>query len=141
MTDGDRLIKHADNWSAIVPGLAVSNVEHSVDIYTRLFGFTLDHAEAARFAVLTFGGEQVVLTQYTPGDPLVVAELVMPFGRGVTINVRTTDPKPVYEALRDEKYPFVVPMEISELEERGERYSRTSFVVADPDGYLLRFSD
>lgn len=141
MSDGDQLIKEEDGWVSLVPELLVSDLQRSVDVYTGLFGFGLDHVAAERIAVLALGGEQLVLRQYRPDDPLVVAELTTPFGRGVTINVRTADPKVVYEALREKKFPLVVPMEISELEDGGERYTQTSFVVADPDGYLLRFSD
>ena len=139
MTDGDNLIKEAEAWSSIVPGLLVSDLARSVDVYTRLFGFELAHAEPDRLAVLTTGGDQLVLTQFHPEDPLVVAELTNPFGRGVTLHVRTADPAPINEALRAEKYPIVVPMEISELKSGDQTFTQTSFVVQDPDGYLLRF--
>lgn len=141
MSDGDQLIKEGQSWAIIVPALLVSSLERSVDVYTRLFGFELDHTEPERLAVVQLGGEQIVLNQYRPDDPMVVAELSTPFGRGVAIHVRTADPKPVYEALRAEKYPIYVPMELSEFTQGDQRYTLTSFVVQDPDGYLLRFSD
>lgn len=141
LTDGDQLIKEAVGWAAIVPGLMVSNLERSVDAYTRLFGLTLAHSEPPRLAVLEWGAGQIVLQQYAADDPLVVAEMAVPFGRGVTLDLRTADPKPLYQRLRDEKWPIVVPMGIAEFAHGGESYTRTSFVVADPDGYLLRFTD
>ncbi len=141
LTDGDQLIKEAVGWASIVPGLLVSNLERSVDVYTRLFGLTLTHSEPPRLALLEWGTGQLVLQQYTPDDPLVVAELSTPFGRGVTLDLRLPEPKPLYERLRDEKWPIVVPMEIAELSLGDKCYTRTSFVVSDPDGYLLRFTD
>lgn len=141
MNDGDQLIKEAARWTSIVPGLLVSNLERSVDVYTRLFGLTLTHSDPPRVAVLEWESSQLILQQYEPGDPLVADELTAPFGRGLTLDLRTDDPKPVYQRLRDEKWPIVVPMEISELTHGGRQYSRTSFVTSDPDGYLLRFSD
>lgn len=141
MGDGDELIREAARWGTIVPGFLVSDLERSVEVYVTLFGFTLDHAVSGRLAVLDHGGERLVLTQFRPDDPLVVAELSTPFGRGVTLDVRGDDPTPLYERLREEKYPILVPMEIAEFSDLGATYQRTSFVVADPDGYLLRFSD
>lgn len=141
LADGDELIKEAVGWAPIVPGLLVSNLERSVDVYTRLFGLTPTHSEPARLAVLEWGAGQIVLQQFQPDDPLVVAELTAPFGRGVTLDLRTPDPKPLYQRLRDEKWPIVVPMEIAEFTQGDRCYTRSSFVVADPDGYLLRFSD
>lgn len=141
MGDGDEIIKEARAWRALVPGLLVSDLDRSVDVYTALFGFTLEYSIPGRLAVVGLEGEQVTLTQYDPADPLVVAELVTPFGRGVTLNVRTPNPKPCYERLRDARYPIAAPMEVAEFDDLGERHQRTSFLVADPDGYLLRFSD
>lgn len=141
LSDGDELIREAVGWAPIVPGLLVSNLDRSVEVYTGLFGLTLAHSEPPRLAVLEWGGGQIVLQQYVPDDPLVVAELTTPFGRGVTLDLRTSEPKPLYQRLRDEKWPIVVPMEIAEFAHGGESYTRSSFVVADPDGYLLRFTD
>ena len=75
MSDGDQLIKEGQSWAIIVPALVVSSLERSVDVYTRLFGFVLDHTEPERFAVVQLGGGQIVLNQYRPDDPMVVAEL------------------------------------------------------------------
>lgn len=141
MSDGDPLIRQAESWARIVPGLLVSDIDASVDVYTRLFGFELAHAESGRLAELRIEGAQLLLTQFVADASLVGAELTNPFGRGLTLHVRLADPKALYESLRAEKYPIVVPMELSELSEGGERFTRASFVVADPDGYLINFSD
>jgi len=140
MSDGDRLIREAGDWAALVPGLLVSNLARSVDTYTRLFGFELGHVEPDRLAVCLHGGTQLILSQQPLEDAAVAGE-PLAFGRGVTLNVRCEDPKAVYERLRDEKYPIAVPMEIAELADGDRRYTQSSFVVADPDGYVLRFSD
>lgn len=141
MGDGDHMIKESGEWPGIVPGFWVSDLERSTNLYVNTFGFALGHAESGRLAVLTHGEGRLVLSQFDPDDPLVVAELTTPFGRGVTLTVRVPDPKAIYERLRDDKYPVSVPMEIAEYGDDGQRHQRASFVVADPDGYLLRFSD
>ena len=139
MSDGDQLIRDAGAWAALVPGLVVSNLARSVDVYTRLLGFELGHSEPDRLAVCLHEGHQLILSQQPPED--AASTETVPLGRGVTLNVRCDDPKQIYERLRDEKYPIAIPMEIAEFSDGDARYTQSSFVVADPDGYLLRFSD
>lgn len=139
MADGDELIKEGEHWAVIVPSMFVTDLDRSIDVYTRLFGFESVHAEP-ELAVLALAREQLVLRQLSLDAP-EVPELTAPFGRGITLNVRTEDPRGIYQRLRDDKYPIAVPMEMSELTEGEERYSRTTFTVEDPDGYRLQFTD
>lgn len=141
MQDGDELIK-ADHWTAIVPELLVTDIDRSVDAYTTLFGFEAEHTRPG-LAVLTLphSGAQIVLEQYDPESPLIVAELKNPLGRGVSLSIRVDDPAGVYQKLRSGKYPIMVPMQVAEYDEGDKTFTRSEFVVQDPDGYVLRFTD
>lgn len=140
MSDGDQLIQAAESWAAIVPELVVSDLARSADVYTNLYGFALVLFEPGRRAVVAMEACQLVLKQFKQDAP-GAADLAMPFGRGLVIHVRTADPKPIYEVLRRDKQPIVVPMETAELSAGGVTITQTSFVAADPDGYQLRISD
>ena len=74
-----------------------------------------------------------------PGQPVTIR--LQPGSGGVLLSIRTEDPKPTYERLRDAKYPIATPMEISELADGDARITKTSFEIVDPDGYRLRFTD
>ena len=140
MQDGDELIK-TERWTSIVPELVVTNIDRSVEVYTTLFGFEAEHTRPGLAVLKLPGGGQILLEQFDPKSPLIVSELKTPFGRGMSLTIRTEKPSALYEALRSAKHPIVVPMQVAEYEEDGDTYSRSEFVVQDPDGYLLRFTD
>ncbi len=137
MTDGDKLIKPAETWATIVPEFLVHDVDASLAFYTDLLGFATEHHETGRAAVVSLGGEQLALLQEAgDADPAAATG-----SRGVLLSIRTEDPKPTYERLRDAKYPIATPMEISELADGDARITKASFEIVDPDGYRLRFTD
>lgn len=74
-----------------------------------------------------------------PGRRFRTAELQQPFGRGLNLQIRTTDVLKLRDAVVRAGFSPLM-----EIEERWYRQSETErgnlqFVVADPDGYLLRF--
>lgn len=132
MPDGDPLILQANDWAPIVPELLVADLATSLDAYTRLFGFAVATEEPGRLVVLSLGAGQLLLRQAeTPEAP----------GRHPMLHLRVADPRPVYERLRAAKYPIVEPMGRSELRVGDVIWDEAAFVVADPDGHLLRFAD
>ena len=135
MPDGDPLIQETLSWAPIVPEFLVSDLAKSVDVYTNEFGFTRTHSEHGRLAVLALGAGQLVLRQAGPDDPPIEHTGLQ------LLHLRLADPRPLYERLRAAKFPIQTAMETSELRMGESTWTETSFVVADPDGYLLRFAD
>ncbi|WP_040162411.1 VOC family protein [Nigerium massiliense] len=141
LQDGDELIK-ADRWGSIVPELAVTDLDASVAFYTQMLGF---QSETVRPGLVVLSHEdtpiQFVLEQLDPNDPPSSAELAAPFGRGLTLSVRVAEPQKIYETLRAQHHPILVPMQVAEYDEGDQAYTRSEFAIQDPDGYVLRFTD
>lgn len=125
----------------LVPELDVSDLDGSLAFYRDVCGFaTLYERPAERFAYLAREGAELMLQQASgPGRRFRNALLERPFGRGVNLQIEVTDVDELYARVVEAGHTPVL-----ELEQRrydvGERpVTSRQFVVADPDGYLLRF--
>ncbi|WP_197678212.1 VOC family protein [Brevibacterium siliguriense] len=83
-----------------------------------------------------------MLEQTGVGRNWVAGDLERPFGRGLNLQVTVSDVRDIEYSLNEACYPLFMPTEskwyrISDNEEAGVR----QFVVADPDGYLVRFQE
>ena len=129
-------------WSTMVPELLVSNLGASLRFWCGLCGFAVvyDRPED-RFAYLDRAGRQVMLEEVmAPGRRWVTAPLERPFGRGINLQIDVDDVVPILAGLEAAGWPmFLAPEETwyrAGTREAGVR----QFLVQDPDGYLLRFS-
>ena len=110
-------------------------------VYIDVLGFSC-HASRPeeRFAYLVRGGVHLMLEEAAgPGRRFHTAPLEHPFGRGMNLQIEVSDVDTLYASVQQAGLSVVIP-----LEERWYRQDQTEagnrqFVVADPDGYLLRF--
>jgi hypothetical protein len=75
-----------------------------------------------------------------PGRRFRTAPLEHPYGRGANFMIELAEIDRLHSRVQAEGFTIVIP-----LEERWYRQNKVEngykqFVVADPDGYLLRFS-
>ncbi|HLW90209.1 MAG TPA: VOC family protein [Roseiarcus sp.] len=127
--------------SPLVPELDVADLDRSLAIYIEVFGFQcLFSRPEERFAYLVRDGAHLMLEEAAgPGRRFRMAPLEYPFGRGINLQILVSDVDALYAAVQ--RSGLSVPIS---LEERWYRQGDTEagnrqFVVADPDGYLLRF--
>ena len=128
-----------DGFSALVPELDVSDLPASLSFWCDLLGFKIAYDRpAARFAYLVRGPIQVMLCERNGNWE--VGELSRPFGRGVNFQMMVGVLTPILETLEAARWPlFRQPGEAwyrAGNQEQGQR----EFLVQDPDGYLLRFT-
>lgn len=124
----------------MVPELSVSNFAESLDFYCEIIGFKIrNQRKKPDFVYLELEQVQIMLEQIHD-KAWVTGELVSPLGRGVNFQIELLDISPVYERI------YVANIKLfRELKETwydvGECSSgQKEFLVQDPDGYLLRFS-
>lgn len=135
MTDANR-----DDLAPLVPELTVSEFAKSLAFYTDVLGFRLLYGRPEeRFAYLEREGAQIMIEQ--PVDRAwITGKLETPYGRGINLQVACTDAT----ALRDRCLASGCTLYMN-LEEAWYRRDTIllgcrQFLIQDPDGYLLRFS-
>lgn len=130
-------------WAALVPELVVTDLDRSLAFYTGLLGFEVAFARPeARFAYLQLGEAQLMLDEYAEGrgwpQP---GPLEPPFGRGINLQIEVERLDALLGRLGAASYPLFVPPEENWYRQDGELHGNREFLVGDPDGYLLRFSE
>ena len=129
------------NPQAIVPELDVSDLDQSMEFYIGVLGFDiLFRRDQERFVYIEREGAHLIIEEADgPGRRFRTAELQKPFGRGVNLQIRTLDVAKLYEAVVKAGLEPLIEMETSWYRQADIERGNRQFVVADPDGYLLRF--
>lgn len=129
-------------FAPIVPELYVSDFERSLRFYTDVLGFLVEYErEQPRFAFLSFeqkGG--LMLQQREDGDEWITGDLQHPFGRGINFQIETRDVERLLAAVLERGIPLVRGLKDSWYEGGDTLFGCREFIIQDPDGYMLRFS-
>ena len=64
-----------------------------------------------------------------------------PFGRGINFSIEVDDIDAIYQKLVFEDYPLYRPLTVNKYMVDGDSLEQREFLVQDPDGYLLRFTN
>lgn len=125
----------------LVPELDVRDLPESLAFYVDVCGFTVvyDRPEE-RFAYLDLTGAELMLQDADgPGRRLADAPLERPFGRGVNLQIQVADVGELHTRVRGAGHTLVIDLEARWYRLDGFEAGNRQFVVADPDGYKLRF--
>lgn len=128
------------HYAALVPELSCSDFQTSLKFYTEILGFEIMHGRPENgFAYLGLGQIQIMIEQ-TNGF-WSTGELQKPYGRGINFQVIVDDVERLSDRVTGCGITLFAELETSwyriDERERGQR----EFLVQDPDGYLLRFSE
>ena len=129
-------------WSALVPELLVGDLGESLRFWCDWCGFSVAYDRPEdRFAYLHRAGCQVMLEEVLePGRRWITGELDRPYGRGINLQMTVDDLDPIVAKLNQNGWPLYLEPEVKWYR-AGERETGVrQFLVQDPDGYLLRFS-
>lgn len=75
-----------------------------------------------------------------PGRRWITGPVERPFGRGLNLQIKVDDPESILAGLAAADWPLFLPLE-EKWDRAGTReIGVRQFLVQDPDGYLLRFS-
>ena len=127
-------------FNTLIPELTVSDINKSKDFYINVLQFKVEYERPENnFVFISREGNQLMLKQdnghWRTGD------LVYSYGRGVNFEMTVSDVASLY--------PRVLQSGITPFRELHENHYRNGdkviiqkeFLVQDPDGYLLRFTD
>lgn len=126
---------------ALVPELDVADLAASLRVYRDVFGFeVLAERPDESFVYLAIGPAHLMLQEAGgPGRRFRTAPLERPYGRGINLQINVPDVIAAHERIKCMASEIVVPLEDRWYRQSDIELRNRQFVVADPDGYLLRF--
>jgi catechol 2,3-dioxygenase-like lactoylglutathione lyase family enzyme len=139
----------------LIPELEVDDLDRSLAFYTGVVGAIVLYARPEeRFAFLELDGADRAANRETrgiqcanlmleeaagPGRRLHGAPLEHPYGRGVNFQIQVANVDALHARVLAAQARVVLPMEDRWYRRTDHETGNRQFVVADPDGYLLRF--
>lgn len=127
---------------ALIPELTVSNIAISRDFYCGILGWAVIYERPEeRFVMLGMGAARLMLDALAVGRNFdaTLTPKDRPFGRGMNLEIEVDAVQPMLDALAKAKYSLHLPPEDAWYRTGDHMSGQRQFIVADPDGYLLRF--
>ncbi|WP_045968489.1 bleomycin resistance protein [Xenorhabdus doucetiae] len=124
----------------MVPELTVTDFSVSLNFYQKILGFeVLIQREDPDFAYLSLGEAQLMLEAFHD-EGWNTGELNKPLGRGINFQIEVDDITPLLASLKINDIELYRPAENNYYCIGDTQICQREFLVQDPDGYLLRFS-
>ncbi|KOO47537.1 bleomycin resistance protein [Priestia koreensis] len=123
-------------FNTLIPELSVSNIHASKEFYLGVIGFQLEYErEGDRFAFISLDGAQMMIEECN--GHWETGELVHPYGRGINFQISVTNIEALFSRIQKHNVPLFRDMMVNTY----SGYTKREFILQDPDGYLLRFSE
>lgn len=124
-------------FNSLIPELSVRDIEKSKDFYLKI-GFTIKY-QREKFYFLELEENQLMIEEIN--DHWNVGDLEYPFGRGINLSMSVSDIDALYQKLKAQNFVFFKELMSNTYQVEKEFYEDKEFLIQDPDGYLLRFTN
>ena len=129
-------------WNQLIPELDVINLKETLNFYIDLIGFELVYERKEdKFAFIQLENIQIMLQELTKNNKWETGKLEYPFGRGINFQLDMRNIESVYDRLKKNNYEIFVDMEENWYRKDNVMMGCKEFLVKDPNGFLLRFSE
>ncbi|WP_299027679.1 VOC family protein [uncultured Sulfitobacter sp.] len=120
--------------------MSCSDFPASLKFYTQVLGFEVMHGRAEKgFAYLGLGQVQIMIEQ-TNGF-WSTGEMQKPYGRGINFQILVEDVRQLRRRVGSHGISVFAELETSWYRIDDKERGQIEFLIQDPDGYLLRFSE
>ncbi len=128
-------------WPKLVPELTVLDFEESFYFYTVVLGFEVENRRSnPDFAYLKLGDAHLMIEAYHR-EGWNISELQYPLGAGINFQVECENVERLVTSLAEANVKLYRSPKESWYNTGAELSGFKEFLVQDPNGYLLRFSE
>ena len=128
-------------FSKNIPELSVTNLENSLNFY-KTAGFKIEYDRPEnKFAFIGLGKIQFMLQELSDTDKWDIAPLSYPFGNGINFQLEVENLDELYNSFKNSNYKIAFEIEENWYRQDNRLLGNKEFLIQDPDGYLLRFSE
>ena len=126
-------------FNSIIPELAVKDLQVSKNFYLDILGFVLEYERIENnFIFISYGEAQIMIEQIN--GYWETGKMEHPFGRGINFQIDCSNAEKLSNKLISNGYRLFEDVYEVNYKENEIEHRKKEFLVQDPDGYLLRFS-
>ena len=126
-------------FNSLIPELRVSNIEKSKEFYLKLGFKVMYERKEDKFYFLQLENNQIMIEEDL--KEWKTGELEYPFGRGINLSMEVSNVDELYRKIKEEKLTIFEKLSSKEYKVGNEISYDKEFLIQDPDGYLLRFTN
>ena len=124
-----------------IPELSVTNLNKSLEFY-KTIGFKIEYERPEnKFAFISIDEIQFMLQEISNDDKWNISPLTYPFGNGINFQLEVSNIEKIYYNLKRHNYKITFEIEENWYRKGNKLLGNKEFLIQDPDGYLLRFSE
>ena len=124
----------------MIPELSVFDIERTKKFYREL-GFKIEYERTEdKFVFMSFQDSQFMFEQIHD-DGWNIGELVYPLGRGINFSIAVDDIEELYKLVNSLNIELYRELTRNIYQVNGIEEMQIEFLIQDPNGYLLRFTN
>ena len=124
----------------MIPELSVFDIEQTKRFYNDL-GFKIEYERPEeKFVFMSFQDSQFMFEQIHDNG-WNIDELIYPLGRGINFSIAVDDIEGLYKLVKTLNLEIYRELNRSIYKVNGTEETQTEFLIQDPNGYLLRFTN
>ena len=124
----------------MIPELSVFDIEQTKRFYNDL-GFKIEYERPEeKFVFMSFQDSQFMFEQIHDNG-WNIGELIYPLGRGINFSIAVDDIEGLYKLVKTLNLEIYRDLNRSIYQVNGTEETQTEFLIQDPNGYLLRFTN
>lgn len=128
------------DFNKMIPELSVFDIEQTKRFYNDL-GFKIEYERPEeKFVFMSFQDSQFMFEQIHDNG-WNIGELIYPLGRGINFSIAVDDIEGLYKLVKTLNLEIYGELNRSIYKVNGTEETQTEFLIQDPNGYLLRFTN
>ena len=128
------------DFNKMIPELSVFDIEQTKRFYNDL-GFKIEYERPEeKFVFMSFQDSQFMFEQIHDNG-WNIDELIYPLGRGINFSIAVDDIEELYKLVKTLNLEIYRDLNRSIYQVNGTEETQTEFLIQDPNGYLLRFTN
>ena len=128
------------DFNKMIPELSVFDIERTKRFYNDL-GFKIEYERPEeKFVFMSFQDSQFMFEQIHDNG-WNIGELIYPLGRGINFSIAVDDIERLYKLVKTLNLEIYRELNRSIYQVNGTEETQSEFLIQDPNGYLLRFTN
>ena len=127
-------------FNSLIPELSVFDIVQTRNFYEEL-GFKIEYERPEeKFVFMSFQDSQFMFEQIHD-DGWNTGELSYPLGRGINFSIAVEDVEGIYKLVKTLNFEIYRELTRNQYQVNGAEETQIEFLIQDPNGYLLRFTN